>query len=172
MRRAVLALCGLALLAASCAEGAPQSTPVADDPTPFATAAPETVVVAFGDATITAEVVADSAGRQLGLMNRTELGADAGMLFLFPRPDEGGFWMKNTLIPLQIAYMRTTAPGTFEVLVIKDMVPCTTKDEDCTIYDPEVVYDAALEVNDGWFDRHEVRAGSMAETEGELPKPL
>lgn len=168
MRRAAVLFWCLAFLAAAC--GDPRSEAVTQTPevTPFLGEA-ESVMVRFEEATVTAEVVADTAGRQLGLMHRTELGTDAGMLFLFPAPDSGGFWMKNTLIPLQIAYMKQTSPNTFEALVLMDMVPCKT--ETCTVYDPEVTYDAALEVNEGWFDRHEIRPGSVAAIEGSLPAP-
>jgi uncharacterized protein len=64
------------------------------------------------------------------------------MLFLFDEPRSGGFWMMNTLIPLDIAYLLEG-----EVVSIMQMDPC---DEDpCPTYDPGLEYDAALEVNQG-----------------------
>src|SRR5918992_481414 len=52
-----------------------------------------------GEVTVEVEV-ADSPGeRRVGLMNRRSLPEEAGMVFLFPEPSDGGFWMKNTLIP-------------------------------------------------------------------------
>ena len=170
MRRATIGFCSLAILAGCGGPAAPESViQTTPEATPFLGKA-ESVLVRFEGATVTAEVVADGASRQLGLMHRTELADDAGMLFLFPRPDSGGFWMKNTLIPLQIAYMRKTGPGTYEVLALRDMVPCT--EDPCMVYDPGVPYDAALEVNEGWFDRHDVVPGSAAVTEGGLPDPI
>ncbi len=56
---------------------------------------------AFG---VTAEVAANDADRARGLMFRRELKPDEGMLFVFPHPDERTFWMKNTLIPLDMIY--------------------------------------------------------------------
>lgn len=51
------------------------------------------------------EVVSDPADRARGLMGRTELAADHGMLFLFDGNEEAGFWMKNTLIPLDMIFI-------------------------------------------------------------------
>ena len=51
------------------------------------------------------EIADDQAERAQGLMNRTELAADSGMLFIFDAPREAAFWMKNTLIPLDMLFM-------------------------------------------------------------------
>ena len=51
------------------------------------------------------EIADDKAERAQGLMNRTELAADSGMLFIFDAPREAAFWMKNTLIPLDMLFM-------------------------------------------------------------------
>lgn len=122
----------------------------------------------FDEGTVTAEVAADDESRQVGLMRRKRLGADAGMLFLFPGPSEGAFWMKNTLIPLSIAFLRWEE-SSFEVLVVLDMSPCRA--DPCRLYSPGTPYDAALEVNRGWFRRHGVARGDTAEAEGRLPVP-
>lgn len=128
-----------------------------------------TVEVAFGSRVVTAEVVSTPAQRRTGLMHRTELGEDAGMLFLFPDPLSGGFWMCNTRIPLAIAYLRDTGEGTFEVVAIRRMQPCP--EDRCPVYEPGAAYDAALEVNPDWFDEAGVAVGSRAEPSGELPNP-
>lgn len=136
---------------------------------PELTPPPEGVLVRFDDATVAAEVVADDEGRQRGLMHREELDTDAGMLFLFAEPSSGGFWMKNTLIPLSIAYMSWEGDQDLRVLAVLDMEPCTA--DPCPGYPPGMSYDAALEVNQGWFDRNGVIPGDVAEVEGELPNP-
>lgn len=171
MKRCLIAACVLFLIGSACGEDRAAPTPAATpEYTPFATAEPpESVLVHFDEATVTAEVAATTQARGFGLMRRTKLGADAGMLFLFPAPDSGGFWMRNTLIPLQIAFMRRPTHDTFEVLALRDMVPC--KKDPCTVYDPGLSYDAALEVNEGWFDAHAIREGSVARVEGTLPTP-
>ena len=150
----------LLLLFAACGspvqEAGPSPTPTG---TPFPTPDGDTVEISFGDAAVTAEVADEHEERLIGLMNRRSLGADAGMLFKFEAKTSGGFWMKNTLIPLSIAYMSETDEG-YEVLVILDMEPC--RKDPCPDYPPGQQYDAALEVNEGWFDRHGVEAGDKA----------
>lgn len=93
-------------------------------------------------------------------MFRRQLGRNAGMLFVFEAPSTGGFWMKNTTIPLSIAYLRSTGTDSYEVLEILDMVPCRA--DPCPSYPPKEAYDAALEVNRGWYADHGVRVGDTA----------
>ncbi|WP_337845370.1 DUF192 domain-containing protein [Thermus sp.] len=98
--------------------------------------------------------VADTPERQAqGLMFRKTLGEDEGMVFLFPEPTGGGFWMKNTLIPLSIAFFDRQGV----ILRILDMEPC--RKDPCPVYYPGVVYQGALEVNRGWFAHRGVRPG-------------
>ena len=91
--------------------------------------------------------------RQVGLMNRESLPEDAGMIFLFEADTDVGFWMKNTLIPLSIAF----ADDDGEIVAILDMEPCES--EPCEIYDPGVPYRSALEVNQGAFESWGVAVG-------------
>jgi uncharacterized membrane protein (UPF0127 family) len=79
-------------------------------------------------------------------MHRESLAEDSGMVFVFFEEQQGGFWMKNTLIPLSIAFF--DAKG--EILEIMDMEPCEA--DPCPVYDPGVTYMGALEVNQGAFD--------------------
>jgi hypothetical protein len=105
--------------------------------------------------------VADSPKeRERGLMDRTSLDADAGMVFLFE--DEGGavtdrFWMKDTKIPLSIAFW--DADGS--ILAILDMDPCTT--DPCPTYGAPAPYVGVLEVDQGFFDEHGVHVGDTVE---------
>lgn len=62
--------------------------------------------IAIGDDVFTVEVAATAAAQRQGLMGRTELAEDAGMLFVFDHPIVPSFWMLNTLIPLDIAFIR------------------------------------------------------------------
>lgn len=64
-----------------------------------------TVWIEFGPHRIQAEVAADDASRQRGLMGRTHLAEDAGMLFLFPHEAIHCMWMKNTPLPLAVAFL-------------------------------------------------------------------
>ncbi len=114
----------------------------------------------IGEASLTVEVASDDFSRKLGLMNRESLSESRGMLFMFRTVTEQGFWMKNTLIPLSIAFISDEG----EILQIEHMKP---KDLSSTKSKHKVRY--ALEVNKGWFERHGIRAahdavpGSMIE---------
>jgi uncharacterized membrane protein (UPF0127 family) len=112
-----------------------------------------------GEQEVAVEVADTDAERQRGLMNRTSLDADAGMVFLFPGETAGGFWMKNTLIPLSIAFY----DGDGRIVRILDMEPC--RRDPCRIYDPEVTYVGALEVNQGAFRRWNVSEGDRLRLE-------
>jgi uncharacterized membrane protein (UPF0127 family) len=99
-------------------------------------------------------IVAESDEAQgVGLMHRESFPEDCGMVFLFFEERSGGFWMKNTLIPLSIAFF--DAEG--EILSILDMEPCEA--DPCDVYDPGVPYSGALEVNQGRFEDWGVEVG-------------
>lgn len=120
----------------------------------------DSVTVDFGDARVTAEVADTPEERRRGLMGRTSLEADTGMLFLFEESTSGGFWMKDTLIPLSIAFMRSAEGAGFRVVAILEMEPCEA--DPCPTYEPGTSYDAALEVNQGWFAETGVGVGDEA----------
>ncbi|HXV94972.1 MAG TPA: DUF192 domain-containing protein [Gaiellaceae bacterium] len=167
MRR--LALLALVLVLVACGGDEDSSLPTTTisgaDPT---TAAPEPgttsdpdesgpdvlLETAGGEEVVVRVEIADTdEERQVGLMNRESLPEDAGMIFLFDDDVSGGFWMKNTLIPLSIAFV--DADGT--ILSILDMEPCEA--DPCEIYDPGVSYRSALEVNQGAFAEWGVAEG-------------
>ncbi len=103
-------------------------------------------------ATLTAEIADTPQASENGLMFRDSLPENRGMLFVFEPPKKATFWMKNTKIPLSIAFI--DAAGT--ILEIKPMAPM---DESIVpSSSDQVAY--ALEVNQGWFDRHGVSAGA------------
>ena len=81
--------------------------------------------------------------------------ADEGMLFVFFENANSAFTMRNTLIPLSIAFFDFDG----KILKILDMEPCEA--EPCPAYDPEITYRGALEVNQGAFDEWGVREGSV-----------
>jgi uncharacterized membrane protein (UPF0127 family) len=93
--------------------------------------------------------------RQRGLMGVTQLGADAGMAFLFDDPVRTGFWMKDTLIPLSIAFW--DAGG--RIVDILEMTPC--RKIPCPIYSPSDAYVGAVEANRGFFAGRSVRPGDL-----------
>jgi uncharacterized protein len=94
--------------------------------------------------------------QQRGLMYRTSLGEDRGMLFVFQREQPLTFWMKNTRIPLSIAYIDSKG----RITDILDMKPLDDKPPHYVSSEP-VQY--ALEVNQGFFDERGVKVGDHAE---------
>ena len=86
-----------------------------------------------------------------GLMFRKTMGTNDGMLFVFDEPRQQCFWMKNTLLPLSIAFIDDT--GT--VANVDDMKP-QTLDSHCSTKPVRFV----LEMNVGWFDKRGIKAGS------------
>jgi hypothetical protein len=87
------------------------------------------------------------------------------MVFRFPAEHQGGFWMRNTLIPLSIAYFDRS--GT--VVATMDMEPC--RQDPCPSYRPRARYRGALEVNQGFFDEIGLRKGWRVELPFGLPPP-
>ena len=85
------------------------------------------------------ELALTPGARSLGLMNRRRAPED-GMLFVFPRSTSGGFWMKDTLVPLTIAFFNADGERVRKL----SMVPCRT--DQCPIYDPGRIYRFALEL--------------------------
>lgn len=102
---------------------------------------------------LTAQVADTQSKIEKGLMFVEKLPENEGMFFAFPRKIYGGFWMKNTLIPLSIAFIDSDG----EILKIMDMAPCIG--DDCPIYDPKLSYQYAIEVNRGWFEKNRIREG-------------
>ena len=102
-------------------------------------------------------VVADtSSEREHGLMGVSHLGPDDGMVFQFDGPTRSSFWMKDTLVPLSVAFWN--ASGT--VVDVLDMQPCTA--DPCPLYTPRGTYTTALEMNLGWFATHGIAIGDHA----------
>ena len=85
------------------------------------------------------ELALTSASRSLGLMHRRRAPAD-GMLFAFPESTTAGFWMKNTLVPLTIAFFDADGKRVRKL----SMTPC--RQSSCPTYDPERWYRFALEL--------------------------
>jgi uncharacterized membrane protein (UPF0127 family) len=101
------------------------------------------------------EIADEEAELERGLMERTALAEDAGMLFVYPREQTLSFWMRNTLIPLSIAYI--DAEG--RIVDIQDMQPL---DEETPHFSAEPAQ-YALEVNQGFFAEHSIGVGDIVE---------
>ncbi|MDQ6618865.1 MAG: DUF192 domain-containing protein [Pseudomonadota bacterium] len=127
---------------------------------PAAASAPLTsIALRVGGHRISAEVADTVENRTKGLMYRFNLPQDHGMVFVFAHPEPLGFWMKNTLIPLSIAFIDSTG----QILNIDDMAPQTEATHPSR---GPALY--ALEMRRGWFRDHGIKAGDRVEG---LPPP-
>jgi uncharacterized membrane protein (UPF0127 family) len=118
--------------------------------------------------TVRLEVAADPAARARGLMGRTEVPGGTGMVFLYPRDVAEAYWMKNTLVPLSIAFV--AADG--RVVSVAEMTPCTA--DPCPSYPPAGRYRYAVELPAGAFEAAGVGAGDkvVPTDPAALPEPV
>ncbi len=119
-------------------------------PTLADTQAATTTTLKIGANRLKVEVAQTDAQREKGLMFRKQLGRDDGMLFIFDEPAYHAMWMKNTLIPLSVAFV--DAQDT--ILNILDMEPQTL---DSHAAAGPAIY--AIETNKGWFEGRRIKAG-------------
>ena len=153
MKRSVAGLVFFALLVSGCASRSSEGAGPGASPSP--TFRKGTAIIETDGGAVMVEIeVADSPAQHVqGLMNRESLDEDGGMLFLFFEDQDGPFHMKDTLIPLSIAFFDRDGV----ILKILDMEPCES--DPCVSYHPGVVYQGALEVNQGAFDEWGVEIG-------------
>jgi uncharacterized protein len=101
------------------------------------------------------EIAETPAQLEQGLSGRRTLAPNSGMAFLWKSDIRGQFWMKDTSIPLSIAFWGKSG----RILRILDMAPCRL--DPCKVYDPKVAFRGALEVNRGAFARWGIRRGAL-----------
>jgi hypothetical protein len=111
-----------------------------------------TTVLTIGGHKLTAEVVVTPEQRAVGLMNRFSLRPDHGMLFVFERAEPQGFWMRNTFIPLSIAFVADNG----RIVNIEDMKPQT---EDTHWSKGPARF--AIEMKKGWFAERGIGPGAV-----------
>lgn len=109
--------------------------------------------------TIKVEVARTDKEKERGLMFRERMGKNEGMLFVYEREEMLSFWMKNTLLPLSIAFIDKDG----KIVDIQDMEP----------FSPEIHVSAypakyALEMNRGWFTRERIKVGDLVK----IPSPV
>ena len=107
------------------------------------------------------EIAADEETRQQGLMYRDRLPEGTGMIFIFAQPSEYPFWMKNTLIPLDMVWIDATHKI---VHVAHDVPPCLA--DPCPSYPPNAKSSFVLEVAAGVAARHHLADGQELGFEG------
>jgi uncharacterized membrane protein (UPF0127 family) len=121
----------------------------------------EEITLKIGSQTVQAEIADSEPSRERGLMQRDHLCDNCGMLFVFETADRVSFWMKNTPLPLSIAFI--AADGS--IINIDEMMPNTTNIHDSQ---GEALY--ALEMNSGWFARNNI--APAAKVQGLRREPI
>lgn len=152
-RRPLVALLVGTLLLSACGDGEQERTADAEG------SARLVIETDDGPVEVLVEVADEPAERQRGLMGREELPEDAGMVFLHEEPTTSGFWMKDTLIPLSVAFWDEGRT----IVDILDLEPCEA--DPCEIYTPSGAWVGAVEVNQGFFEKHGVEVGDTVRLE-------
>jgi uncharacterized protein len=111
---------------------------------------------------IEAEVAANPANRAQGLMNRRNMAAQQGMLFVFTENNTHCMWMRNTFIPLSVAFLDEQG----RIINIEDMTP-QTESNHCAARPARF----ALEMNKGWFAQKGITAGTRLNGIEKAPRP-
>jgi uncharacterized membrane protein (UPF0127 family) len=153
----LLPLSGMVLLG-GCRKPAPGMPPL---PTQAQSRLP-TIKLWLGAQEMITEMALNDSQERTGMMFRTNMAENEGMIFVFPQPTRASFWMMNTLIPLSAAYI--DPDGT--ILEIHDLKP---QDTNAVVAASDNVQ-YVLETPQGWFQRNNVGTGSVIRTErGSLP---
>ena len=122
-----------------------QGTPTPQTNLPKAT-------LTLGAHSLTAQIAADDASRERGLMSRTNLAENEAMVFVFPAPQPVSFWMKDSPTPLSIAYVGPSG----RIFEIHDLKPL----DETPIPSASQAVTYAIETPQGWFTKHGIIAGS------------
>jgi hypothetical protein len=151
-------MAGLPFLAA-CQKSNSDNTPVPNESAYPTNAQPKlrTVKLWLGAQELIAEVALTGIEQQTGMMFRTNIAENEGMLFVFAQPHRASFWMKNTLIPLSCAYIGSDGA----ILEIHELKP---RDETSVAAASDGVQ-FVLETKQGWFQRNNVGVGAVVRTE-------
>lgn len=104
---------------------------------------------------IKVEIADDPLEQQQGLMNREYLEENSGMLFIFTEEEKKSFWMKNTLIPLDIVFIS----GDYLINDIYSVQPCET--DECELFSADAKY--VLEVDEGYCEENNINVGDFVD---------
>jgi len=147
-----------------CNKSAPAAPPSPSSATPAAPALPtkaqpklSTTNLWIGPHVMAAELALTGIQVQTGMMFRTNMAENEGMLFVFPVPHQTSFWMKNCPLPLSAAYIDPEG-------VIQEIHPLQPFDTNSVVANSENIQ-FVLETPQGWFERHNVSTGVVIRTE-------
>ena len=154
----VMALVISGLVTGGCKPAA--STPASPAAPPIPTQAQprlQTIKLWVGSAEMITELALTGREQQTGMMFRTNMAENEGMLFPFAQPERASFWMKNTVLPLSAAYISPAG----EILEIHDLKPNDTNE--VVAATANILY--VLETPQGWFARNHVNTGAVITSE-------
>ena len=149
---AILLVCATSFLPASAAVTAPKE-PVTSLPA---------ISLKVGAQTVHAEIAANDETRQKGMMFRDKMAKNEGMLFVFPEIAYHAMWMRNTQLPLAVAFMDQAG----KIVSIHEMLPFTE-----TTHQAAGPARYALEMNAEWFAKNQVKVGDTIKGLEKAPKP-
>lgn len=141
-----MVMAGLALTSACCNDGEGNGGGAPPEKNPVR----ERYDIRVGEASLTVELALTPEERTMGFMHRRDIPEGAGMLFVFPEARPLSFWMKNTHVPLSIAFIDSDG----RVFQIEDMPPHSRQN---VVSREPARY--ALEVPQGWFDKADIAPG-------------
>lgn len=118
--------------------------------------------LSVGTRAVIVEVASIPSDRAQGLMFRKKMADNEGMLFVYPQPHITGMWMKNTLIPLSVAFIDDKGA----IINIEEMKPGTL---DAHMAKTPAKY--SLEMSSGWFKKHKMRPGTKIKGLEKAPEP-
>jgi len=110
-----------------------------------------------GPVRLSVRIAASAEAQRQGLMGEPELAEGAGMAFVHDEPSSAPFWMKDTTIPLSVAFWNSN----HVIVDMLDMSPCTS--DPCPLYHSSSPYLGAVEVNRGFFADHGVQVGDRVQ---------
>jgi uncharacterized protein len=125
----------------------------ADQPAATVKTVDDRFSIKVGERTVQMQIAARPEELQKGLMFRTAMGPDEGMLFVFTQPQPQGFWMRNTILPLDIGYFEATGE-------LKEIYPMYPHDEK-TVSSRSHAIQFCLEMNQGWYRQNNVKPGAQ-----------
>ncbi len=116
-----------------------------------------TIPLYLGPEVITAELALTAIQQQTGMMFRTNMAENEGMLFIYPQPQRVGFWMLNTVLPLSAAYIDRDG-------VIREIHPLQPGNTNAVVSTSDQIQ-FILETRQGWFERKHIAPGAIVRTE-------
>ncbi len=116
-----------------------------------------TIKLWIGPEEMSTEMAVTEVQERTGMMFRTNMAENEGMIFVFPMPQRADFWMMNTILPLSAAYIDPDG----QIVEIHDLQPHDTNSVRAATDNIQYV----LETRQGWFKRHNIKEGTVIATE-------